>query len=45
MNMITKLKKRMEHGANLRATRQLDNHILRDIGLPEREKFPTFHIY
>jgi len=37
MNIMTKLKERMQHAQTERAVRGLDNHILRDIGLPERD--------
>ncbi|MEM8801753.1 MAG: DUF1127 domain-containing protein [Pseudomonadota bacterium] len=44
MNMFSELRRRMDKAATRKALRNLDNHLLRDIGMPEREQTPLrFH--
>lgn len=38
--MFSSFRDRMEEAATRKATRHLDNHLLRDIGLPPREAQP-----
>ncbi len=37
MNIIKEIRRRQDEAATRRAMRVLDNHLLRDIGMPERE--------
>ncbi len=39
--MFSNFRARMDEAEISRATRHLDNHLLRDIGLPPRPKQPT----
>ena len=43
--MFSNLRGRMNDAEIRRATRHLDNHLLRDVGLPQRAKQPTIGFF
>ena len=43
--MISSLRNRMDEAATRKAMRHLDNHLLRDIGMPERQPMSPFNQY
>lgn len=42
MNFMKEIRRRQDEAATRRAMRVLDNHLLRDIGMPERETYSGF---
>lgn len=43
--MIATFRSQLDAAATRNATRHLDNHLLRDIGLPERTEKRTFYSF
>ena len=42
-NIFASIRNQIDAAATRSATRHLDNHILKDIGLPERGKMPNLY--
>lgn len=43
--MLSALRNRIDDAANRKAMRHLDNHLLRDIGMPERQQKQNFYSF
>lgn len=43
MNVFSEIRRRIDEASTRKALRHLDNHLLRDIGLPERNQMSSFH--